>query len=52
MSYVAVERPTGDTFIDQHLESIGARLRFRPATLDGMPFDARFRITLPFTKNQ
>lgn len=48
VAYVEVERPTGDAFIDQNLEAIALRLRFRPATLDDQPFDARFRFNMTF----
>lgn len=48
VAYVEVDRPTGDAFIDQTLEAIAMRLRFRPATLDGEPFDVRFRFNLTF----
>ena len=48
VAYVEVERPTGDAFIDQNVEAIAYRLRFRPATLDGTPFDVRFRFNLTF----
>jgi TonB family protein len=48
VAYVEVERPTGDAFIDQNVEAIAYRLRFRPATLDGNPFDVRFRFNLTF----
>lgn len=48
VAHVEVDRPTGDAFIDQNLEAIALRLRFDPATLDGEPFDVRFRFTLTF----
>jgi TonB family protein len=48
VAYVEVDRPTGDAFIDQNVEAIAYRLRFRPATLDGTPFDVRFRFNLTF----
>lgn len=48
VAYAEVERPTGDPFIDQYVEEIAYRLRFRPATLDGEPFDVRFRFNLTF----
>ena len=48
VAYVEVDRPTGDAFIDQNLEAIAYRLRFRPATLDGTPFDVRFRFNMTF----
>ena len=48
VAYVEVERPTGDAFIDQNVEAIAYRLRFRPATLDGTPFDVRFRFNMTF----
>lgn len=46
-SYVQVETPTGDAFYDPLLPTIPAELRFLPAELDGVPYDARFRIFLP-----
>jgi TonB family protein len=48
VAYAEVERPTGDAFIDRYLEDIALRLRFRPATLDGQPFDVRFRFNMTF----
>lgn len=48
VAYVEVERPTGDAFLDQNLEAIAMRLRFEPASLDGDPFDVRFRFNLTF----
>lgn len=48
VAYVEVERPTGDAFIDQNIEAIAMRLRFSPATLDGQPFDVRFRFNMTF----
>ncbi|MBW3569938.1 MAG: energy transducer TonB [Gemmatimonadetes bacterium] len=48
VAYAEVERPTGDAFLDQNVEAIAMRLRFRPATLDGEPFDVRFRFNLTF----
>ncbi|HEU0301720.1 MAG TPA: TonB family protein [Longimicrobium sp.] len=48
VAYVEVDRPTGDPFLDLNLEAIAHRLRFRPATLDGTPFDVRFRFNLTF----
>jgi TonB family protein len=48
VAYVEVDQPTGDAFIDQNVEAIAMRLRFNPATLDGDPFDVRFRFTLTF----
>lgn len=48
VAYVEVDRPTGDAFIDQNLEAIAMRLRFNPATLDGDPFDVRFRFNMTF----
>ena len=48
VAYAEVDQPTGDAFIDQTLESIAMRLRFDPATLDGEPFDVRFRFNLTF----
>jgi TonB family protein len=48
VAYAEVEQATGDAFIDPTLEAIAMRLRFRPATLDGEPFDVRFRFNLTF----
>jgi len=46
--YVQVLRPTGDAYLDENVEHIARRLRFRPATLDGEPFDVRYRFTINF----
>jgi TonB family protein len=48
VSYVEVERPTGDENLDPYVTAIAERLRFLPAKLDDMAFDARFRFTLSF----
>jgi TonB family protein len=48
VSYVEVERPTGDEHLDQYLVDIAERLRFAPAKLDGVAYDTRFRFTLTF----
>lgn len=48
VAYVEVVTPTGDEFLDQNVEAIAMRLRFRPATLDGEPFDVRYRFNLTF----
>jgi TonB family protein len=48
VAYAEVDQPTGDAFIDPNLEAIAMRLRFNPATLDGDPFDVRFRFSMTF----
>lgn len=48
VAYVEMDTPSGDEMIDANAEAIAMRLRFRPATLDGDPFDVRFRFTLTF----
>lgn len=45
--YAELVQPTGDAYIDPLLPAIMQRLRFTPATLDDMPYDVRFRFTLP-----
>lgn len=49
VAFAEVDTPSGDEFIDGNVEAIAMRLRFRPATLDGAPFDVRFRFTMTFT---
>lgn len=48
VSYVDVDRPSGDDFIDRYIQDIAAHLKFLPARLDGEPFDVRIRYTLTF----
>lgn len=48
VAYVETDTPSGDEMIDANSEAIAQRLRFRPATLDGAPFDVRFRFTLTY----
>lgn len=48
VSYASVIRSSGDEYVDRAAEEIGRRLRFGPATLDGVPFDMRFRYTMGF----
>ncbi|HEX5869829.1 MAG TPA: energy transducer TonB [Longimicrobium sp.] len=48
VAYVEVVTPTGDEFLDMNVEAIAMRLRFRPATLDGEPFDVRYRFNMTF----
>ncbi len=48
VSFAAVARSSGDPYLDAAATEIGRRLRFSPATLDGVPFDARFRFTVGF----
>lgn len=48
VAFVDVDQPAGDAFIDQFVEELGRRLRFAPASLDGVPFDTRIRYTLTF----
>lgn len=49
VSYVDVVTPTGDPFIDALLPGLAGVLRFTPATLDDVPHDAKFRMTVPFS---
>ena len=48
VSYSAIARSSGDEYLDAAAADIGRKLRFAPATLDGVPFDARFRFTVRF----
>jgi len=48
VSYVDVDHPSGDAFLDPLAPEIARRLRFHPALLDGVPFDARFRYAMTF----
>ncbi len=48
VSYAEVVQPTGDAFIDQYVQGIAERLRFTPASVDGVPYDVRFRFTMTF----
>jgi TonB family protein len=48
VAYVEVDTPTGDANLDPYVQPIAERLRFLPAKLDDVPFDARFRFTLTF----
>lgn len=48
ISFAQTVRSSGDEYLDRAAEEIGRKLRFAPATLDGVPFDARFRFTLGF----
>ena len=43
VSFVDVDQPSGDAVVDALLPEFAARLRFEPATLDGVPFDVRLR---------
>ncbi len=47
--YAELVQPTGDAYIDQNVQAIAERMRFTPATLDGVPYDVRFRFTIPFS---
>jgi len=49
VTYSGVARPSGDAYLDEAAPAIGRVLKFEPATLDGIPFDARYRLRLPFT---
>lgn len=51
VSYVEVAQPAGDEFIDRYVAAIAERLRFTPATMDGVPYDVRTRFTLTFSVN-
>jgi TonB family protein len=48
VSLAVVARSSGDEYLDRAAEEIGRKLRFAPATLDGVPFDARFRFPVGF----
>ena len=48
VSFVDIDQPTGDPFLDLQVEGIAARLRFLPARLDDMPYDTRFRFNMTF----
>jgi TonB family protein len=48
VAFAEVDTTSGDELIDANVEHIASRLRFRPATLDAMPFDVRFRFTMTF----
>ncbi len=48
VSFASVIRSSGDEYVDRAAEEIGRQLRFGPATLDGVPFDVRFRYTMGF----
>lgn len=45
--YAEVVQGTGDAYVDPLLPEIMQRLRFTPATLDDVPYDVRFRFTIP-----
>lgn len=44
----ALARGSGDDYLDMAAREIGTRLRFAPATLDGVPFDTRIRMPFGF----
>jgi TonB family protein len=46
--FASVIRSSGDEYLDRAAEEIGRNMRFTPATLDGLPFDARFRFPISF----
>lgn len=48
ISFVDVDRWTGDEFLDRYVEDIARHLRFHPARMDGEPFDVRIRYRLTF----
>jgi TonB family protein len=48
VSYAEVVQPTGDAFIDRYVQDIARHLRFTPASLDGVPYDVRFRFNMTF----
>ncbi|HEX8363044.1 MAG TPA: energy transducer TonB [Longimicrobium sp.] len=50
VTYATVARSSGDPYLDTAATDIGRKLRFAPATLDGVPFDARFRFTVDFAR--
>lgn len=43
VSYVDVDQPSGDPYVDALIPEFAAQLRFDPATLDGIPLDIRLR---------
>ncbi len=49
VSFASVVRSSGDEYLDRAAEEIGRMMRFTPATLDGLPLDARFRFPVRFT---
>ncbi len=44
--YVEVIQPTGDAWVDAQLPATIQRMRFLPATIDGVPYDVRFRFSV------
>ena len=48
VSWVQVVQPTGDEFLDPHVQRIAYQLEFLPVTLDGTPIDSRMRFRLSF----
>ncbi|HEX8393112.1 MAG TPA: energy transducer TonB [Longimicrobium sp.] len=48
VSWAAVLRPTGDAYLDANVEEIAARMKFLPATLDGVAFDSFVTYPLRF----
>jgi TonB family protein len=49
VSWVQVLQPTGDEYLDPHVQRIAYQLQFLPVTLDGTPIDSRMRFRLTFT---
>jgi TonB family protein len=49
VTYSGIARPSGDPYLDEAAPSVGRVLKFEPATLDGIPFDARYRLPLNFS---
>jgi len=45
--YAELVQPTGDPYVDPLIQAIMERMRFTPATLDEVPYDVRFRFTVP-----
>lgn len=43
VSYVDVDQPSGDPYVDALIPEFARQLRFAPATLDGVPLDIRLR---------
>ncbi|MBD0319102.1 MAG: energy transducer TonB [Gemmatimonadetes bacterium] len=49
VAFASVIRSSGDEYLDRAAEEIGRNMKFTPATLDGIPLDARFRFPVGFT---
>lgn len=51
VTLVEVISPTGDAWLDDHLEELGKRMEFRPATLNGVPVGRWIDRTVNFKRN-